>query len=136
MIDGRIVRIFDDHTVALNIGSSQGVEPGMRFGIFTPYEDIVDPETGVNLGQTRRRKAVVQANTVHPRFTVATTPVYRVQTRTTGIPSFTTSEVEERRDPLPVARGETQPFESGDQVRVGDRVEQLVESKTPAKSGS
>jgi hypothetical protein len=131
MITGRIVRIFDAHTVAINVGSAQGVEPSMRFGIYTPYEEVIDPENGARLGRTRRRKAVIQVSYVHPNFTIATTPMYRVQSKSTQnlLGAFSTVEVEQRQDPLPVARGEMQPYESGDEIRVGDQVEEIVQTK-------
>ena len=45
MIQGRVIRIFDRRSLVLNVGTADGVSSGMRFGIWTPREEIVDPET-------------------------------------------------------------------------------------------
>lgn len=127
MIQGRIIRIFDVHTVALNVGANQGVEAGMRFGIYTPQEDIVDPETGAVLGNTRKRKAVVEATSVQPMFTIAVAPTRNVRVSAQiPITNPFQAATERRQDTLPVSPGETQPYETGTQIHVGDQVEQIV----------
>jgi hypothetical protein len=135
MIQGRIVRIFDELTVAINQGADAGVEPGMEFAIYTPYEQILDPETGQDLGRTRRRKAVVVATNVHQLFTIATAPKRLVRTGLpTGIAALSSSE--ERQDPLPVARSDIQPYDTGTQIRVGDNVEQIERRPSTSKKAS
>jgi hypothetical protein len=132
VIEGRIIRIFDYQTVALNVGSDHGVERGMTFGIYTPVERIVDPETGAVLGETRRRKALVDAASVHNRFTIATsqTRVVRVGGASTVLGAFQ-GTTERQQDELPVAAGQLQPYETGTEIRVGDHVEEIV--RAPAK---
>jgi hypothetical protein len=127
VIEGRIIRIFDNQTIALNVGASHGVKVGMRFGIYTPYEQIIDPETGAVLGQTRRRKAVVEASSVQNLFTIAIAPtrVVRVSSIAASL-SALQGETERRQETLPIASGETQPYETGSELRVGDRVEEIV----------
>ena len=46
-----VVLVIDEYNVAINRGSEHGVEIDKRFAIYgTTIEDIIDPETGENLG--------------------------------------------------------------------------------------
>jgi hypothetical protein len=132
MINGRVIRILDRRSVAINVGSDDGVEQGMRFGIYTPREHIVDPETNEDLGVYRRRKATIQASTVSAKFTIAS-PVPR-RVRTGGGASFQSSltaligTYEEVEVDLPVSSSEIDPLPTGEQVAVGDTVEEIVTS--------
>lgn len=132
MIEGRIIRIFDERTVALNVGADHGVTSGMEFGIYTPYEQVVDPQTGVVLGQTRRRKAVVVADSIHKAFTIATAKRRIVRTSSAAIGTLAafSGQIEERQDPLPVERDELEPYETGTTVHIGDQVEGVERTTT------
>jgi len=77
VIEGRVIRIFDHHTVVLDVGTNHGVDLRTRFGIWGPTVEITDPDTGDSLGPYRRRKATVVVNEVFPRFCVAATPPVR-----------------------------------------------------------
>jgi hypothetical protein len=116
MREGKVVRILDTRTVVIDLGELDGVQPGMRFGIFTPREDIQDPSTGVVLGQLELRKATVRAGAIYPRFTVASPPARIERPRLGGL------EGERVQDQLNVRRGEIAPLGRGSEVRLGDRV--------------
>lgn len=126
---GKIIRFIDDHTAIINLGSVDGVEPRMRFGIYTPTDEIVDPETNEVLGTYRRRKGIVVVDEVHERFCVASAPSVReeVVEETTGaiLGARTRRRTTTRRD-LDVARGQVKPLPTGDEVLVGDTVEVLT----------
>ncbi len=47
---------------------------GVKFAIYTPVAEIVDPETNESLGTYRERKATVEAQIVADKFTIAETP--------------------------------------------------------------
>jgi hypothetical protein len=131
MITGRVIRLFDETRVAVNVGSNDGVEPGAAFGIFTPTDEIVDPETGEVLGGYRRRKAVVTAEEVYPRFTIAAPPQKRIRvqepTRGTALGSLLGGGSRSRWQLVPgeldIEPGEAQQLPTGMTVRVGDHVE-------------
>lgn len=125
---GRIIRILDDHTVVVNLGRIHGVERKMRFVIYTPSDQIVDPETNETLGSYRQRKGVVVANEVHERFMIASTPVVREQViKETSLMGLGSKERETRtfRPSLGVAPSQIKGLPNGDEVVVGDAVEQL-----------
>jgi hypothetical protein len=146
MLEGRVIRIIDRQTVIINLGEVNGVDRRMRFGIYTPPEDVVDPVTGESLGILQQRKATVEALSVHEHFTVARTPIRR---RPVG-PSATESAFrrslglaggasgvpfENVREDLPVNESEIEPLTTGNEVHVGDVVQEIVSaaSRTPSQ---
>src|SRR5437867_3750820 len=130
MISGRVVRILDTQTVVLNVGANQGVETGMGFGIYTPRDRIVDPETNTVLGEYRRLKARVEVRSVYPAFSIASPPL---ATRAVGddisaragiyAGLLGTGKRETYRPTLPVDSGDIQEMPTGTVVRVGDAAE-------------
>ena len=130
MIQGRVIRILDRRTVMLNVGEDHGVERGMRFGLYTPTEEVIDPETNETLGVYRTRKAVVEAQAVYPRFTVARPPSRTVRTQFGQQLGSLMSTYERVEEELDVAPGSIQPMPTGDQVAVGDVAQQLPTQTT------
>jgi hypothetical protein len=134
MNPGKIIRILDDQTVVINRGTDHGVEPQMRFGIYTPVDEIVDPDTGLTLGQYRQRKGVIVATEVHPSFSVASTPAVRRQTEVeeqSPLFSMGLSTTKKRRETiithpsLDVRQDQVDPIPGSGDVAVGDAVEPL-----------
>jgi hypothetical protein len=141
MISGRVIRIFDKHRIAVNIGADDGVEVDMKLGIYTPPDPIVDPESGVELGFYRRQKASVVVEEVHPKFAIAGPP--RVRERlpdpepesirtigaTLGIGTSARPSPRYRlvQRSLDIENREAKPLPTGETVRVGDTVEVLSE---------
>lgn len=48
--------------VFINAGSKSGVTKGMRFTIYRPGEELIDPDTGLNLGTVESKVGVVEVN--------------------------------------------------------------------------
>src|SRR5215207_8426138 len=119
---GRIIRIFNEHRVVINLGSDHGVEGGMSFDILTPPDEIQDPETGETLGSYSRRKAEVAAVEVFPRFTVAVPPPQRERLEERDPLRFGLSSRRYRSVPgrLNIEHGQAHPLPTGDEVRLGD----------------
>lgn len=69
-IEGRIAKIVDEYTLVINVGSAQGVKPGMKFSIYTPVEEVKDPESGESLGSWEIVKGYVEAVSVQERLSV------------------------------------------------------------------
>jgi hypothetical protein len=127
-ISGRIVRLIDDHTAILNVGSDNGVAGNMRFLIYTPVEEIVDPETNESLGTYRRRKGVLVVDEIAPKFCVASAPVVREEL-VEEVPYLGFGRTRRRtvtKRNLNVDSAQVRAMPTGDDVRVGDIVEQLV----------
>jgi hypothetical protein len=120
----RIIRLLDDHTVVVNVGERDGVEPGMRLGIYSPLDDIVDPVTGETLGDYRRRKGVVSVTEVQERFCIAETPRVRQQVEERGMPLFgSVKRTEMIQRSLNIADEHIRDVPGGETVVVGDIVE-------------
>lgn len=74
MLRGKVARVLNSREVAINIGSTSGVEIGMKFDIMSDKrEDIRDPDTNEVLGSIDRPKVRVTISHVEERVAVATT---------------------------------------------------------------
>ena len=72
-IRGKVARVLNSREVALNKGSSDGVEVGMIFKILSPASAIKDPDTGELLGSIELEKISVEISAVYERVSVAST---------------------------------------------------------------
>lgn len=81
-VEGKVAKILDDQSLILNVGTSQGVTPGMIFCIFAPVEEVKDPDTGESLGAWEAVKGYVQAT--HPQEKLTVCRVYTPAARSTG----------------------------------------------------
>jgi hypothetical protein len=123
---GRVIRIFDDENLVVNLGTSDGVTKGATLSIFAPPVEIKDPETDEDLGTYHHPKANVRAERVSEKFCVAGPfPVSRQVKKPTG-PStlFQQFQTEYRTEPgeLEIEEAEANPLPSGTAIRVGDPV--------------
>jgi len=123
---GRVIRIFDDEKIAVNLGSKDGVARGTRIEIYAPEVEIEDPETGESLGAYRHLKAVARAADVADRFTVAGPYPRREEVAVPGPLTFlgrTPTRTKSVPGELPVNDMEAAPLPGGNEIRVGDVVE-------------
>lgn len=65
----KVAKILGPFSLALNEGAAHGVKMGTIYAIHS--EDVIDPETGANLG--RYPKLKVKVTEVYERFCVAET---------------------------------------------------------------
>jgi len=139
-ITGKIIRILDRKTVIVNLGSEHGITEHSIFSIMGEPEQIVDPETGENLGEVTVVKSRVKASEVAEKFTIATTKWKTA--RLSFLDSFLsninknveTFEMDEGE--LNVDPAEINPWKAKSEapVRVGDIVQ--VEVDIEEKEGS
>ena len=47
--EGKILKASDG-TIYMKPGSKGGVQPGMKFSVYRPGEELIDPDTGISLG--------------------------------------------------------------------------------------
>lgn len=74
MIKGLVAEIIDNRTLALNIGSKQGVGPGMVFQIFDKVgKTIKDPDNGNILGFLKLPKIQVKITYTQDSWSIAET---------------------------------------------------------------
>ncbi len=134
---GRVIRIFDDEKIAVNLGSEDGVSRGTRIAIYAPEVEISDPETGESLGMYRHLKAIARAADVAERFTVAGPYPRREEVAVRSPLSFlgpTPTRTKTVPGELPVNDMEAAPLPGGNEIRVGDIVEIEFEDPPPAPS--
>ena len=123
---GRVIRIFDDENLVVNLGASDGVTKGATLSIFAPPVEIKDPETDENLGTYHHPKANVRAERVSEKFCVAGPfPISRQVKKAAGPTTlFQQFQTEYRTEPgeLNIEEDEADPLPSGSAIRVGDPV--------------
>ncbi|HUW11507.1 MAG TPA: hypothetical protein VM537_17375 [Anaerolineae bacterium] len=74
-IRGKVVRIFSNTTVAVDVGLEAGVKSGMRFTIYTAPMAVTDLD-GKSLGSVWFTKGRVRATGVYPKFSILETEVF------------------------------------------------------------
>jgi hypothetical protein len=72
-IEGKIAAILSPVKVVINRGSTDGVEEGDYFVIYTELGPFSDPDTKQNLGTTKQVWGRVEVTTVEKRFCIAET---------------------------------------------------------------
>jgi hypothetical protein len=74
VIRGQVAKVLTTRELAINRGSRDGVQVGMRFAVLDPRADnIKDPETGEVLGSVSRPKVNVEVTRVEERLSLAAT---------------------------------------------------------------
>ena len=77
-VRGKVARVLNEREVAINRGSDDGVELGMKFNIIdSDRQEVRDPDTGETLGYVERAKIPVRVTSVYDRLAVATTFRFR-----------------------------------------------------------
>ena len=131
-LEGRVATIVSVREVAINLGATDGVEPGMIFAILAGMPLAVrDPNTGEPLGQIDREKVRVKATEVFDRFSICRTyelyealkfpDLASVLPSLAGTRPVRTLKIEDFEEELPPPLSEEESY-----VKVGDRVRQLA----------
>jgi hypothetical protein len=130
-IEAKVARVLSLRDLALNKGEGDGVEVGMRFAVLNRNgADIVDPDTGEDLGSVELPKTFVKVVQVMPHACVART--FRTW-RTTGGPLWAltggmSARPETRTETLRTdERRAVDEFDESDSyVKVGDIAVQVI----------
>lgn len=122
-----VARILNTTDLALNKGTNDGVEMGMKFAILSGIgEDIKDPETGEVLDSIPIAKTVVKVVQATPRVSVART--FRSYTRNGIFDAFPITKSETRHETLESdernAQQELDPERA--KVKIGDSAVEYV----------
>lgn len=73
-IRGKVAEILTTRELAINVGSTHGVQANMLFDVYdNQTKHIVDPDTTETLGVLQRLKVRVKVTDVYERFSLATT---------------------------------------------------------------
>lgn len=131
-IRGRIIRIVDEHTVLVNLGSKDGVSSGGIFRTVGKSEAIIDPVTDEKLGSVEIVKTKLKASKVYERFSVAVSRWAELTASLTAVENalsmFSTIDTTVGKN-LRVDPEEIVGWAASDEqiIRVGDEVEVEVE---------
>jgi len=119
LLRGKVAKLIDTYTVALNIGKDKGVEKGMKFAILCPTLKIEDPDTHEELGELNFIKARIEVTEIFDRFCLAESSETIVEALL-PFPSFYAG-------PRAATKKLTSSPELDKTIRVGDDVEQILE---------
>jgi hypothetical protein len=120
-IKGKVAQILSEYELALNIGSDNGVEKGMRFAIHSSPIAIFDPDTKEEMGQITLEMEHVEVYEVQKRFSLARTFSF------TGISVPYPSLFTQSQKKLSVDRGDLVKYEAT--IKVGSIAVQIVDKK-------
>jgi hypothetical protein len=144
VIEGKVARVLDSRTLAINRGMEDGVYVGMFFEVLdTAGTDIRDPDTGKPLGSVLRPKVRVRVTEAQQHLSIATT--YRTFRRNVGghgpdinpfMRSITPPRwIKERETFKSVDAAWEEITEEESFVKTGDPVRQVIETDEVAPEG-
>jgi len=127
---GKVIRIFDESTLLVNIGSKEGLKVGERIFVIETGEEITDPGTGESLGRLEKVKAELVAADVQERISVLKTAMVRRADSNMPLSARMVRDSvrsEDTQGKMTVAPGEISGLPSSSPVRVGDAVRRSEE---------
>lgn len=139
IIKGRVVRIFDDEKVAINLGREHGLGRGKRIWFRAPPTEIEDPETEELLGTYSHLKATGKVLAVAEKFAIVGPLPRREETvplgaRFGGLGGWNTPTVtKELPGSFPVKELQADPIPGGSDIGVGDSVEAEVDGEAESR---
>jgi hypothetical protein len=128
---GKVLKIFDEVSLLVDLGSEQGVKKGDRFVVIEKGGDVVDPDSNKSLGEMELVKAELLAVDVMEHMSVLMTE-YEVSS-SSGLPlsarmvrdSVRSERDSARRVRMAVAPGEMTGRPAPVPVRTGDLVRRV-----------
>jgi hypothetical protein len=126
---GKILRIFDEFTLLINLGGADGIKRGDRFVVIEEVDEVMDPDSGESLGKLEIVKAELVVADVQERISLL-----RLETgesTTTEIPLSARMVRDSIRTAgggsgMEIGGGETAGMPAAGAVRSGDRVRLVV----------
>lgn len=140
IIKGRVVRIFDDEKVAINLGREHGIARGKTIWFRAPPTEIEDPETEELLGSYSYLKATGKVIAVAEKFAIVGALPREEQTiplgaQFGGLGGWNTPTVTKRLPGhLPVRDLQADPIPGGSDIGIGDSVEAEVDEEAKSRS--
>lgn len=134
---GRVIRIFDDENLVVNLGADDGIEEKMTLSVYAPPVEITDPETDEDLGKYHHLKAKVRVRRVDSRFSIVGPLPVRTEVKKPVSPAFGLfqqfqTEYKTESGELYVEESEADPLPSSTAIRVGDPVYAFLPDPDPA----
>ena len=69
-LTGKIIKVGNE-SVYSNLGSRNGVSEGDVFNVYSPGEELIDPDTGENLGDEKTKVGTLRVTSVKEKFSKA-----------------------------------------------------------------
>ena len=69
-IQGKVIKVSGSK-VYINLGERNGLSASSQFDVYEPGEEIIDPDTGENLGSENTKKGAIKVSTVKEKFSIA-----------------------------------------------------------------
>ncbi len=155
-IRGKVARVLNAREIAINIGTTHGVQIGMYFDVMDPSDQAIsDPDTGELLGSIERPKVRVKIIRVQEKLSVASTykstqvNVGAIGSKSMAILDATLAYAlfPSGLALLPILRGQyetfkkiketPEPFDEKDsKVKTGDPIVQVLEVDEPEKENT
>ena len=125
---GKVLKIFDETSLLIDLGRKDGVERGDRFVVLEKGGEVTDPQSGESLGELEYIKTELVAADVQERFSILMTEFE--ESPSGGLPLSSRMVLDSvkgergsgRRFRMAVAPGEMEGRPAPSPVRKGDRV--------------
>lgn len=121
-IRGKVAQVLSQRELAMNVGSEQGVEEGMKFDVMGSA-DIRDPDSKELIGKIERSKLRVRVSYVQEKVAVATT----FRRITNGVSFALALMPVDWRIEHETIRASGKTWEEDSRVQIGDPVVQVIE---------
>ncbi|MCS5648795.1 MAG: hypothetical protein NZ820_05555 [Dehalococcoidia bacterium] len=69
-IRGKVIKASGSK-IYINLGGRNGVSPSTQFDVYEPGEELIDPDTGENLGSESTKRGAIKVSTVKEKFSIA-----------------------------------------------------------------
>ena len=69
-IQGKVIKVSGSK-VYINLGERNGLSASSQFDVYEPGEELIDPDTGENLGSENTKKGAIKVSTVKEKFSIA-----------------------------------------------------------------
>ena len=125
---GKVIRIFDETTLLVNIGAKEGLKVEDRVVVVEKGEEVVDPDTGESLGALELVKTELVAADVQERLAILKTATARRADSNLPLSARMVRDSvrsDNAQGTMSVAPGEVSGLPSLSPVRVGDVVRRV-----------
>jgi len=78
---GKVVRVLSPTELVVNLGSAHGISDTSRFVVFTPGDELTDPDTGEPLGQLEIVRGRAEAKHVQEKMSTIRSIEKKTMTR-------------------------------------------------------
>ena len=69
-IRGKVIKVSGSK-IYINLGGRNGVSPSTQFDVYQPGEELIDPDTGENLGSEITKRGAIKVSAVKEKFSIA-----------------------------------------------------------------